>query len=59
MDEINHCELTGFPYNTSYEKIAVAGKKRIGFRKVDFYKDEYGQGHDRWLLRVDIQATKV
>lgn len=52
---IEHVELTVAEENEA----AIKLYQRIGFRKVDFYKDEYGQGHDRWLLRVDIQATKV
>ncbi len=30
--------------------------ERFGFCRVDFLKDEYGQGQDRWLLRLITQV---
>ncbi len=33
--------------------------ERFGFCRVDFLKDEYGQGRDRWLLRFKTQVTST
>ncbi len=52
---IEHVELTVAEENVAALKLY----QRLGFRKVEYYKDEYGQGRDRWLLRVDIQGTEV
>jgi o-succinylbenzoate synthase len=53
---IKSVELTVAPNNTQAIKVY---KEKLGFKEIDFCKNEYGQGHDRVFMTIDLEYNKA